>query len=220
MELSLGIWGIEPQCTAATYLKVPRDAAVAFCYTVHNQTAVTQTIHTLTDSHWGTLLDREALVLPPGATHTHLISRTVTDSTTHVATWTAESHLREIVGRSSLFTKWTGSNDSRLWSTWMAMPHWSVISTNVGSLGAAAVVEVSSDADDQDGDGIPDNVEGAGDFDHDNIPNFLDLDADGDGLLDREEGMADRDGNGLPDYLDPQQSPTASNQIYLPIIVR
>ena len=56
--------------------------------------------------------------------------------------------------------------------------------------------------DDSDGDGIPDSEEGAGDEDGDGIPNFLDLDSDGDGIPDSEEGFGDSDGDGIPDYLD------------------
>ena len=51
----------------------------------------------------------------------------------------------------------------------------------------AATVRISTDADDQDGDSIPDNVEAARDMDGDNIPNFLDPDADGDKIPDRQE---------------------------------
>ena len=63
-----------------------------------------------------------------------------------------------------------------------------------------AVVTVSIDPNDFDGDGIndivdidddndgiPDSVEGTGDFDNDGIPNHQDLDADGDGILDLAE---------------------------------
>ena len=40
---------------------------------------------------------------------------------------------------------------------------------------------------DEDGDGIPDWLEGSGDSDGDGIPNYLDLDSDGDGIPDSEE---------------------------------
>lgn len=55
---------------------------------------------------------------------------------------------------------------------------------------------------DQDGDGIPDEVEGDGDQDGDGIPNYLDPDSDGDGIPDAMEGYDDTDGDGVPDYLD------------------
>ena len=50
---------------------------------------------------------------------------------------------------------------------------------------------------DDDNDGIPDAVEGTGDFDGDGIPNSLDLDSDGDGIPDViEAGGIDPDGDG------------------------
>ena len=57
------------------------------------------------------------------------------------------------------------------------------------------------DATDTDGDGIPDDVEGTGDFDGDGIPNYMDEDSDGDGIPDSVEGVKDEDGNGVLDFL-------------------
>lgn len=56
---------------------------------------------------------------------------------------------------------------------------------------------------DSDADNIPDTEEGAGDDDHDGIPNYLDTDSDDDGILDLMETNADTDGDGTPNYLDP-----------------
>lgn len=60
---------------------------------------------------------------------------------------------------------------------------------------------------DEDGDGIPNGVEGTEDPDGDGLPNYKDADSDGDGILDAvEKGFgalpADSDKDGLPDYLD------------------
>ncbi len=55
---------------------------------------------------------------------------------------------------------------------------------------------------DEDGDGIPDSVEGTGDSDGDGIPDFEDLDSDDDGVPDATEGADDSDDDGTPDYLD------------------
>lgn len=216
--MRVGIWGIEPHCTEQTQIKVPRDTAVVYCYTVRNQTPVTQTIHTLTDSHWGTVLDHVPLVLAPNAVHTHVVSHTVTASATHVATWLAEARPRVIAARSTLLGN-GGTPSLVSYRRWLAGANrWL---NGVQPASATVIVEVSTDTDDQDADGIPDNVETAQDFDGDNIPNFLDLDADGDGRMDAEEGVVDANENGLPDYLDPQpQSPTAVHQLYLPIITR
>jgi hypothetical protein len=95
-----------------------------------------------------------------------------------------------------------------------------------GDLDADGVLDV--DDPDDDGDGIPDLVEGPGDADGDGLPNSADLDADGDGLPDALEAQftarwqapvgdadgdglddawvglvpVDSDGTGVPDYLD------------------
>lgn len=55
---------------------------------------------------------------------------------------------------------------------------------------------------DQDGDGIPDYLEGGGDPDGDGLVNSEDPDADGDGLGDNEEWIDDPDDDGIPNYLD------------------
>ncbi|WP_372769300.1 putative Ig domain-containing protein, partial [Pseudoalteromonas sp.] len=58
---------------------------------------------------------------------------------------------------------------------------------------------------DDDGDNIPDDIEGDADPDNDGIPNYRDLDSDGDGIADSVEGVVDTDGDGNPDYLDISQ---------------
>jgi hypothetical protein len=59
---------------------------------------------------------------------------------------------------------------------------------------------------DNDGDGIPDEIEGCGppavDTDLDNIPDFQDQDSDNDGVPDSIEGAGDTDGDGIPDFRD------------------
>ena len=61
---------------------------------------------------------------------------------------------------------------------------------------------------DDDGDCIPNGVEGTGDPDGDDVPNYLDEDSDGDGIPDADEVGPDcsdplgSDDDGLPDYLD------------------
>jgi len=74
--------------------------------------------------------------------------------------------------------------------------------TNLANNSAAPMTPTHLVTDDSDGDGIPNAIEGANDFDHDTLPNYLDLDADNDGVLDAVEGTADRDGDGKPNYLD------------------
>lgn len=62
---------------------------------------------------------------------------------------------------------------------------------------------------DNDGDGLPDFLEGDWDADQDGIPNLLDIDSDNDGLTDEEE--AGYDGN--PDYnpFDPILNPNGTD---------
>jgi hypothetical protein len=59
---------------------------------------------------------------------------------------------------------------------------------------------------DDDGDGIPNSVEGTGDFDDDGVPNHRDLDSDQDGIPDMVEAgdgpIADSDADGKPDFID------------------
>lgn len=224
LSMQVGISGIEPPCTDQTQIRVPRDTAVTYCYTVRNQTAVTQTVHTLTDSHWGILLDNVPLTLAPDEMYTHVISRTVQRSTVHSATWIAEARAVVVTARSAqryrvsmLAMEPYPRAPQLLWLP--AANRWS---SSADQPKTTIVVDVSSDSDDQDGDGIPDNLELAGDLDGDNVPNFLDLDADGDGTLDAAEGLADSDGDGVPDYLDPDtHTPDAvENKLYLPIIIR
>lgn len=63
-------------------------------------------------------------------------------------------------------------------------------------------------AKDEDGDGIPNGVEGMADTDADGIPNYLDADSDNDGITDSEEAGSDpkkpvdSDSDGMPDYTD------------------
>ncbi|MCL5247717.1 Ig-like domain-containing protein, partial [Cellulophaga sp. 20_2_10] len=67
--------------------------------------------------------------------------------------------------------------------------------------------------DDDDNDGIPDAVEGTGDFDDDGIPNSLDLDSDNDGIPDLVEtgnGSLDTNNNG---YIDSSESGVGTNGI-------
>jgi hypothetical protein len=201
-------------------LKVPRTTVVVYCYTVHNQTAMTQTIHTLTDSYWGLLLDKTPFMLGPGQSYQYVISRTVTAGITNAGSWVAESALA-MTGRSALRASKASPLRLTTMRTWLtAVNLWR---GEADLLANTVIVEVSTDTDDQDGDGIPDNLERAGDMDGDNLPNFLDTDADGDGASDALEGGVDSDNDGRPDYLDPDTQPlhpTGVRQLYLPLIWR
>jgi len=65
--------------------------------------------------------------------------------------------------------------------------------------------------EDEDGDGIIDGIEGRGDEDLDDVPNYQDLDSDDDGVPDADEigeghdgctSVADCDGDGYSNYID------------------
>ena len=65
-----------------------------------------------------------------------------------------------------------------------------------------AQVVIQPPGGDADGDGIPDDEEGAGDADGDGTPDYLDNDSDNDGIPDDVEGTDDADGDTTPNYLD------------------
>ena len=213
-------------------MMVPANTAVIYCYNVQNGTSQTPSIHTLTDSQWGVLLNQMHLDLPPGGNYTYAMTRTITATTTNTATWTAIQPALALLARSNLGDKTAVqrsvlSIQSRTAGLVNPGPLWS---TNRST---TATVYVSGPADDQDQDGIPDNVESAADFDGDNIPNFLDEDADNDGKPDSVEGIVDQDQDGQMDFVDFEnsppnptnigtnpQEPALPNKNYLPLIVR
>ena len=55
---------------------------------------------------------------------------------------------------------------------------------------------------DDDGDGIPDPIDGNDDIDGDNMPGRADDDSDGDDVPDAVEGTVDTDGDSIPDFRD------------------
>jgi hypothetical protein len=59
-----------------------------------------------------------------------------------------------------------------------------VVTKVLWTSGKDAIVICPVDPVDSDSDGIPDHLEGGGDVDDDEVPNFLDTDADGDGIDD------------------------------------
>lgn len=198
---TVGIADIQPQCTTRTNMKVPVNTAVVYCYTVHNVGATPLVAHTLVDSHLGTLLANAPYFLAPGASYSVTATANIVLDTTNVATWTAS------VGPTTATAQEAGQTIAK-------------------TVGASATVFIATASDDQDGDSIPDNVEGAGDVDGDNLPNFLDADADGDGAPDQDEaGPAptnpqDSNGDTIPDYLDANMVGGAgqTERVYLPLI--
>jgi|GEM_PF-506196 len=199
---TMGIVGIEPPCASLGTLRVPVGTTVRYCYRVENQGTFAFTTHTLVDDHLGKLLDSATFGLAPGATHSTSLTTTLGVSTTNIATWTSSFVYTALVD-SGVLTK-----------------------SLTLSASVALTVNVSSATDDQDGDTIPDNVEGALDVDGDNLPNFLDTDADNDGLPDQIEAgpdprqPRDSNGNGIPDYREPSGGTEAIQRLFLPFAFR
>lgn len=198
---TVGIQGITPACTTKADVKVPISTTVVYCYSVRNTGKLTVTNHTLVDNRLGMLLNGVTRILAPGASYSTTVTKTLTVSVTNVATWTAT--ISGSVSAASVVT--------------------TPVTHTVAS--ATARVTISGPNDDQDGDGIPDNLEKAGDPDKDNLPNFLDTNSDGDLVSDEDEAGPDprnpRDSNsdGLPDFLDPKIAIPARG-VFFPIIRR
>lgn len=180
LSKTVGILGILPACTAVAEKRVPVGATIVYCYTLRNTGDVPLTTNSLVDSHLGLIKNSAGHLLLPGATYSTTATQTLTISTTNVATWTATVDTQALNAAGP-----TGATVTR-----------------------DATVIISSATDDQDQDGIPDNLERAGDPDRDNLPNFLDTDADGDTISDTQEAgsdpkrPSDSDNDGIPDFLD------------------
>lgn len=197
-QKTVAIEGITPTCTATTTMKVPLGTTIVYCYTIRNTGEEMLTTHSLIDSHLGKLLDNMSYDLAPGATYSTTFTQTLTVTTTNIATWTASTALGAFNRLEPLST----------------------------SIQEAATIEIAGPTDDADGDTIPDNVEGAGDPDHDNIPNFRDVDADNDNVMDRDEvgndptKPIDSNSDGTPDYLDNSTQPPTTFSLWLPVVQR
>lgn len=200
LSKTVSIATIRPLCTAQTQLKVPVNTQIVYCYTLSNRGEEALLMGELVDSHLGLLLPATSNLLVPMAQVQHLVSATLSVSTTNIATWTLTLPLRGVAALASAAE--------------------SAISTSGVT---AATILISSVSDDQDGDTIPDNLESAADLDGDNIPNFLDQDADGDSRTDQEEvgpdplHPLDNNQNNIPDYL---EAASDGFNVYLPMVAR
>lgn len=177
---TVAVEGIEPECTAHSEMKVPVGTTIVYCYTLVNTGNAALTGHSLIDDKLGTLLDAALFEVAPGATHQVQFTQTLAVNTTNVATWTVAID-GSLLSAAEVGTSAAFAADNK-----------------------AATVTISSPSDDQDGDTIPDNQEGAGDLDGDNIPNYLDTDSDGDTITDQQEA----------------QPQSGSSKTYLPMVVR
>jgi hypothetical protein len=78
-------------CAATTTLGVLTGTAVNYCYRATNTGTTTLLYHDLVDSAWGVVLDDESISLAPGASTFVTRLRTVDDTTTSNALWTART---------------------------------------------------------------------------------------------------------------------------------
>ncbi len=92
--------GLDPSVCAVTQeITASRGTTVTYCYMAENTGGLPLTLHTITDSHLGTVLGPdEPYELLPGATAQFTISRWVTETTTNTAIWTASGPAPQVYG--------------------------------------------------------------------------------------------------------------------------
>jgi uncharacterized repeat protein (TIGR01451 family) len=144
-------------CALKSSLTVPSGTTVKYCYTITNTGDYTLSTHSLVDSHFpAAILSSFPRQVGPGTTFSNLdaglqVTKTMTVSTTNIATWTAEI-AAPIVSLEA-----------------------NAVNASIPVVGnAQATVTISSNDLDQDDDGISDFVEGSGDLNNNGIPDFLD----------------------------------------------
>jgi uncharacterized repeat protein (TIGR01451 family) len=145
-------------CALNSTITVPVSTTVKYCYTLTNTGDYTLTTHSLVDNRFPTaILNYFPQEVGPGESFSTVdagveVTKTLTLSTTNVATWTAE-----------IAAPVVGSVGPAAVNAVIPV----VITAN-------ATVTISPDDLDQDNDGIPDNKEGSGDINTNGIPDFLD----------------------------------------------
>jgi len=199
LTATVGIEGIGQPCAARQKLQVPSQSRIVRRYGIENSVALPLTPHTIVDSRVGTLQDQIDIPLAAGASFIFSTTEVVSSDSMGNITWRAG-------------VEYAPPTDDPAFDEPLFLKRTAVVT-----------VTVSSASDDLDEDGIPDNIEGAGDPDNDQIPNYLDTDSDGDMLLDKDEAgdnplqPRDRNGNGIPDYL---EFGSGLTEIYMPVIRR
>ena len=76
-------------CAETDMIGVTAGTAVTYCFTITNSTGVSLTLHDLTDSHLGSILDGFPFTLLPGASAFITQTAVITQTTINTATWTA-----------------------------------------------------------------------------------------------------------------------------------
>ncbi len=94
IELSKTVSADLGTCGDSDTITVPAGTEVTYCYTVHNASSnAIFTLHTLEDSHLGSLLVDEPVSLEPDQTYVFFSDSTnavINETTTNTASWTAE----------------------------------------------------------------------------------------------------------------------------------
>ncbi|MCC6453499.1 MAG: right-handed parallel beta-helix repeat-containing protein [Caldilineaceae bacterium] len=166
------------ECALASAITVPVGSAVKYCYTITNTGSYTLSTHTLTDNLLGTILSAFKRDVGPGQSFSTVdvgikVTSTLQTNTTNIATWTADATTQQVA------------------------PTISALQATIPVVAVAqATVTISAPGQDQDGDGIPDNEEGTGDWNRNGIPDYLDP--------------------LLPTNEPPTEQPSAPGDLYLP----
>lgn len=115
-------------------MQAPISTTVVYCFMIPNTGTQTLTTHTREDDQLGTVLD-EAFALVPNASFSTTVTRTLYASVTNTALWTAGHAGSEAESDMVQITALPVQSETQV------------------------TVNISDDAADQDGDGIPDNIE-------------------------------------------------------------
>jgi hypothetical protein len=76
-------------CAVTDEIGVTAGTAVTYCFTITNPSGISLTLHDLTDSHLGNILDGFPFTLLPGASAFLTQTAVITQTTVNTATWTA-----------------------------------------------------------------------------------------------------------------------------------
>jgi hypothetical protein len=204
LTATVAIAGLREPCLGTNAVRIPINTKIERCYQVTNTGALPLSPHTVRDSALGTLMDQIDQPLAAGASFTFTVTETIgaarlDSNIVSEIQWLATVDYTPLAGEPPLANPLTLQRSSQV------------------------TVTVSAAATDQDGDTIPDNVEGAADPDGDQLPNFLDTDADGDDIPDQTEVGSnplqprDSNGNGVPDFL---EFGRGLAELFLPLIRR
>ncbi len=88
ISLDLTVGTDSHACATGDTISILPGTEVTYCYQVTNNTPITLSSHTLTDTVFGTILAEAQIDIAPGATYVLTASNSPQDDYTNVATWT------------------------------------------------------------------------------------------------------------------------------------